>query len=102
MLVFADEYCSHVARGELTFMMRSGRKVPTPAIPMPDLAVPYAAPAPVKLETTWSAFVMLVRREVGNWEKRTAKDHGGCDAGLVRENMVSGPGCCSSRVTVAW
>jgi hypothetical protein len=23
-----------------TFMMRSGRKVPTPAIPMPDLAVP--------------------------------------------------------------
>lgn len=27
-----------------TFMMRSGRKVPTPAIPMPDLAVPYAAP----------------------------------------------------------
>lgn len=25
-------------------MMRSGRKVPTPAIPMPDFAVPYAAP----------------------------------------------------------
>lgn len=23
-----------------TFMIRSGRKVPTPAIPMPDLAVP--------------------------------------------------------------
>lgn len=33
----------------LAFMMRSGRKVPTPAIPMPALAVPYAAPAPVKL-----------------------------------------------------
>lgn len=28
------------------FMIRSGRKVPTPAMPMPDLAVPYAAPAP--------------------------------------------------------
>ena len=27
-----------------TFMMRSGRKVPTPEIPMPDFAVPYAAP----------------------------------------------------------
>jgi hypothetical protein len=26
-------------------MIRSGLKVPTPAIPMPDLAVPYAAPA---------------------------------------------------------
>lgn len=29
-----------------TFMIRSGRKVPTPAIPIPDLAVPYAAPMP--------------------------------------------------------
>lgn len=26
-------------------MIRSGLNVPTPAIPMPDLAVPYAAPA---------------------------------------------------------
>lgn len=32
-----------------TFMMRSDLKVPTPAIPMPDLAVPYAAPMPVPL-----------------------------------------------------
>lgn len=30
-----------------TFMMRSPLKVPTPAIPMPDFAVPYAAPMPV-------------------------------------------------------
>jgi hypothetical protein len=30
-----------------TFIIRSGRNVPTPAIPMPDFAVPYAAPAPV-------------------------------------------------------
>lgn len=27
-------------------MIRSGLNVPTPAIPMPDFAVPYAAPAP--------------------------------------------------------
>jgi hypothetical protein len=27
-------------------MIKSGRNVPTPAIPMPDLAVPYAAPIP--------------------------------------------------------
>jgi hypothetical protein len=26
------------------FIIRSGLKVPTPEIPMPDLAVPYAAP----------------------------------------------------------
>lgn len=30
---------------QLTFMIKSGLKVPTPAMPMPDLAVPYAAPA---------------------------------------------------------
>lgn len=29
-----------------TFMIRSGLKTPTFAIPMPDLAVPYAAPMP--------------------------------------------------------
>jgi hypothetical protein len=34
----------HILR---TFMIRSDLKVPTPAIPMPDLAVPYAAPMPV-------------------------------------------------------
>jgi len=28
-------------------MIRSGLNVPTPAIPMPDFAVPYAAPAPM-------------------------------------------------------
>lgn len=33
----------------LTFMIRSGLNVPTPAIPMPDLAVPYAAPAHPKI-----------------------------------------------------
>jgi hypothetical protein len=29
--------------------MRSGLNVPTPAIPMPDFAVPYAAPALPKI-----------------------------------------------------
>ncbi len=29
-------------------MIRSGRNVPTPAIPMPDFAVPYAAPIAVE------------------------------------------------------
>lgn len=28
----------------LAFMIKSGLKVPTPEIPMPDFAVPYAAP----------------------------------------------------------
>ena len=28
-------------------MMRSDLNVPTPAIPMPDFAVPYAAPKPI-------------------------------------------------------
>lgn len=27
-------------------MIRSGLNTPTPAMPMPDFAVPYAAPAP--------------------------------------------------------
>lgn len=38
-----------ISRGH-AFMMRSGLKVPTPEIPMPDLAVPYAAPMPGKNE----------------------------------------------------
>jgi hypothetical protein len=32
-----------------TFMMRSGRNVPTPAMPMPDFAVPYAAPIAIHI-----------------------------------------------------
>lgn len=34
------------ARPSHTFMIRSDLNVPTPAIPMPDFAVPYAAPIP--------------------------------------------------------
>ena len=37
---------SYKSSGFITFIIRSGLNVPTPAIPMPDLAVPYAAPAP--------------------------------------------------------
>ena len=38
---------SSAALGSMrTFMMRSGRYMPIPAIPMPDFDVPYAAPAP--------------------------------------------------------
>lgn len=41
--------CNHQQSVVLTFMIRSGLKVPTPAIPMPDFAVPYAAPMPVHI-----------------------------------------------------
>jgi len=37
-------------------MIRSGRKVPTPAIPMPDLAVPYAAPIPIYIHQLCLAY----------------------------------------------
>ena len=38
-------------------MMRSDLNVPTPAMPMPDFAVPYAAPKPV-----YCALVMVLTR----------------------------------------
>lgn len=40
MIVYASSHA---------FMIRSGLNVPTPEIPIPDLAVPYAAPNAVKL-----------------------------------------------------
>ena len=51
-------------------MIKSGLKVPTPAIPMPDLAVPYAAPAPAHIVNDYSVshFLLVDRR-------RTPKDH---------------------------
>lgn len=33
-------------------MIRSGLNVPTPAIPIPDLAVPYAAPVPKEMRVS--------------------------------------------------
>jgi hypothetical protein len=39
----------------LAFMIRSGRNVPTPAIPMPDLAVPNAAPIPEIISKSYSS-----------------------------------------------
>ena len=38
-----------------TFMIRSGLNVPTPAIPIPAFAVPYAAPAAVSVSLGDSA-----------------------------------------------
>lgn len=38
-----------ITTGTSDFMMRSDLKVPTPEIPMPDLAVPYAAPIDPKI-----------------------------------------------------
>ena len=38
--------CTSLQASLNTFMIKSGLKVPTPAIPIPAFAVPYAAPAP--------------------------------------------------------
>lgn len=46
----------------LTFMISSGLKVPIPAIPIPDLAVPMAAPA--ELKTMAAKQLNIVRRLV--------------------------------------
>jgi hypothetical protein len=40
--------------GSHTFMIRSGLKVPIPAMPMPALAVPNAAPMPVSNQSSVS------------------------------------------------
>ena len=51
-------------------MIKSGLKVPTPAIPMPDLAVPYAAPAPAHVVNDYSvSYFQLVD------SRRTSEDH---------------------------
>ena len=62
---------------ERTFMIRSGRKVPTPAMPMPDFAVPYAAPAPVVGRGVSYCLVEVGgSREEWGEVRRTAEDHG--------------------------
>ncbi len=52
-------------------MIRSGRKVPTPAMPMPDFAVPYAAPIAIEYQPQIS---IISFRRVGKIA-RTSKDH---------------------------
>ena len=49
-------------------MIKSGRNVPTPAMPIPDLAVPYAAPMPmvIHLALILKVAAALDRRERGN------------------------------------
>jgi len=50
-------------------MIRSGRKVPTPAMPIPDLAVPNAAPMP---GVSVSASLRRARRsEMGSYSRRS-------------------------------
>lgn len=50
-LVHVNNSCSAPERATVwmchTFIIRSGLNVPTPAIPMPDFAVPYAAPSAI-------------------------------------------------------
>lgn len=61
--------CNH--HEMLAFMIKSGLKVPTPEMPMPDLAVPYAAPTPgVRVSGCWwaaasSSRATYIRRSSG-------------------------------------
>lgn len=51
--------CPGNSHNLLTFITKSGRNVATPTMPMPDFAVPYAAPMPVH------ATIVSYLREVG-------------------------------------
>ena len=62
-----------------TFMIRSGRKVPTPAIPIPDLAVPYAAPIPRQHR--------LVLLHSFNGVVLTSEGHGEGNASLWKQSV---------------
>lgn len=46
MLAFVESK-SAVHEDVHTLIIKSGLYCPTPAMPMPDLAVPYAAPTPI-------------------------------------------------------
>lgn len=76
-----------------TFMIRSGRKVPTPAIPMPDFAVPYAAPAPIHPRYILSAFLRhsKLHGEKGGW---------GCP--VRRQCNREGRRKVSSYIQISW
>lgn len=78
--------------------MRSGRKVPTPAIPMPDFAVPYAAPAPESnpplasdhMYPSNSRSCGCVSKSRNRYEGagiHTAKYHGRRNTALEKENV---------------
>jgi len=62
-------------------MIRSGLKVPTPEIPMPDFAVPYAAPIAFPLLESFRITAPVVMSRGG----RTSKDHGSRDASHAEE-----------------
>lgn len=56
-----------------TFMIKSDLNVPTPEIPMPDFAVPYAAPIAVALGVV--SCLCLVLTEASRERKPTPEDH---------------------------
>jgi len=59
-------------------------------MPMPDLAVPYAAPMPVSISFSVYA-LLIVSVAVGLGEAvRTSKDHGEGDAGHAQEGRELG------------
>jgi len=62
---------------QLAFIIRSGRNVPTPAMPMPDLAVPYAAPIPNHIRLDSGELWEAIRRG------HTSEDHCCSYSGLV-------------------
>lgn len=63
--------------------MRSGLKVPTFAMPIPDLAVPYAAPTPV-------SFSVYSPEAIAAMCMHTSKDHGEGDAAHSEEGRKLG------------
>lgn len=85
----ATRFLAAGVRHLLTFMIRSGRKVPTPAIPMPDLAVPYAAPMPARRSvSSWGLPQVLPGNSMG-WERPTAEYHGGRNTGLLIQIVLA-------------
>lgn len=64
-------------------MMRSGLKVPTPEIPIPDFAVPYAAPIAVLSLVLPYASIPI------RWYILTPKGHRECYSGLSKLSALS-------------
>ena len=56
-------------------MIRSGLNVPAPAIPIPDLAVPYAAPAPIDGEFSYPLRLAITYTQISS-KDRSAKRRG--------------------------
>lgn len=74
--------------------MRSGLNVPTPAIPIPDFAVPYAAP--IAISHQFGAPFVLVVRVMGLQPKIIAKAMPACEAISVRPSL----NLCERELTI--